>query len=104
MQADALSHLNTAGETMPHDENDDIQVFELELVNVGIEENKTPNEFDYMDVKYTELDECFATMDDTEASHTNSEPIIVEELLQAKLHRTFCAQIHRKLIERGFDI
>lgn len=49
-KADALSRLNTMSKTITHDDNDDIQVFEPELVNVELEPNKSPNEFGFIDV------------------------------------------------------
>lgn len=33
-QADALSRLNSTGETIPHEDNEDTSVFQLNVVNV----------------------------------------------------------------------
>lgn len=39
-QADELSRLNTIGETIPHDDNVDIPVFELDVYNLELELKK----------------------------------------------------------------
>lgn len=51
-QSDALSRLNLAYETIPHDNKDKIPVFELDVLNIGVELNKNPDEVEFDDVQY----------------------------------------------------
>lgn len=96
-----MSRLYTTGETIPHDDDDDIPVFELDLVNVELELNKSPDHVDFIDVQYTEVDELYAGIK-TPIPTNNFEPIVEKELLQAQLRDEFCATIRRKLNEGGY--
>lgn len=51
-------------EKIPHDENDDIPIILIEPVNVQLELNKSPKTLEFIDVKYAQLDELYATKDD----------------------------------------
>lgn len=96
-QADALSHLVTTSETIADDDNDYIPVFLLELVNVALEPNKTPDDVDFIDVQYADIDEVYASMDDPTPPATKFHPIGTEKLLRAQLADPFCAELHGKL-------
>lgn len=63
-QANVLSKFNIACETISHDDNDEIPVFHLEIFNVELERNKSPDEFGFNYVQYAKVDELFAAMED----------------------------------------
>jgi len=100
-QADALSRLVTTGETIPHDDNDDIPVFELDLVNAELELNRSPEDVDFIDVQYAEIDELYAGIESPTTSPTSFKPIETEEILHAQLSDSFCAEVRCKLNEGG---
>lgn len=80
LQTDEISLLNTTGDTIPHDGNEEIRVCELELVNYELEFNNTAYEVNLIDFHYGDMDDLYAAMDDQAPSHTNFEPIGVREL------------------------
>ena len=87
----------TTGETIPHDDNDDIPVFELDLVNNELELNRYPEDVDFIEVQYAEIDELYAGIESPSTSPTSFKPIETEEILHAQLRDEFCTSIRRKL-------
>lgn len=77
--------MNTLGETIPHEDNGDIPVLELEIVNVELKLKKPPNEVDIIDVKYAKLDELCAAMDDPAPPFLNFKPLVIEDILSSQL-------------------
>lgn len=103
-QADALSRLYTDGVTVSHNHNDNISVFELSIVNVQFGPNRNRNEFDFIDTEFTAIDGLYAAEDDPALTNDSTNPIGIEEFLQAQLNDPFRAEIRRKLNQGAVSI
>lgn len=75
-QVDAISRLNSMNETIPNEENDDISVFDLEVVNVQLELNKPNDGADFIDVQYAIIDDEYAEMDGPPPPHSTFKPTV----------------------------
>lgn len=89
------------GEKVPHDDNDDILVFELDKVRVELGSNRNPNVVDLIDSKLAAMDKLYPAVDDTAPTNFNAETIGVEGFLQAELNGAFRAEIRSKLHQGG---
>lgn len=94
-QADALPRLHTIVETVSDDDNDDIRVFELDMVRIEFRLNHNPNEVDFIEIELGAMDQLYAAMDKPALTNFNAELICVEGLLQDQLNDPFCLEIHR---------
>lgn len=91
-QADALSLLRTAGETVPHDENNYIPALELDIVSVVFRPNRNRNEAASIDTKLGAMDKLYAARDAQAPTNFSVETIGMGEFLQAQLNDPFCAE------------
>ena len=79
-QAGALSRLNTAAETIVHDNSDDIPVFSLDLFQMNYETN---NDMYFTELQYSEQEailEAHETKTDTQL-----DPIELDEVIHKQL-------------------
>lgn len=92
-------------ETISQYDNHDIPLFLLKHVNVELEVNKSQNEVDFSEGEYSEIDELFESIDESDLSHTNVEPIGVEWILppnyETSFAPTYVASITRRELAFG---
>lgn len=81
VQADSLSRLHKTGKIVPHNDNDDIAVYELDMVRVELGAGRDPKEAAFIDTRHAVMEERYAAVDDPEPTIFNVEPIGVEEFL-----------------------
>lgn len=86
MKANASSCLNTMGKTISHEDGYRICVVLLEETNIELEINRYPDEVDFINVEYYQVDELHATMDEPQPHYANFQLIGVEEPLQLQFH------------------
>lgn len=75
----------------------------MELINVELYLNKTPNAIDFIYVWFAKMDKIYAAMDDSDPSNTNFERGKLDELLQGQLLDQLGDEIHREIKERGSE-
>lgn len=56
--------LNAESETITEFDTNEITVFLLGETNLELELNRSPDEIDFIDVEYNEVDELYATVDE----------------------------------------
>lgn len=100
-QVNALSRLHAMSETISHDSNDDIPVFDLQIVNVELELNKTKDDTDLIDSQYAEIDEAYVAMDDQASPSFTIEPIGIDKGIQKHMHDQYCAEILQNINQAG---